>query len=73
MTNEPLVLAALILAHLVADFVLQTDAIALGKFGDGRHAWNMLLAHAGLVTVTTPAVGAHLRRARACCTWPSPR
>jgi Protein of unknown function (DUF3307) len=51
-SNEPLVLAALILAHLVADFVLQTDAIALGKFGDGRHAWNMLLAHAGLVTVT---------------------
>jgi hypothetical protein len=53
MSPEPLVLAALVLAHLVADFVLQTDAIALGKFGDGRHAWNMLLAHAGIVTVAT--------------------
>src|SRR3954447_3246483 len=53
MIHEPLVLAALVLAHLVADFVLQTDAIALGKFGEGRHAWNMLLAHAGIVTLAT--------------------
>src|SRR5262245_7984849 len=53
MIHEPLVLAALVLAHLVADFVLQTDAIALGKFGEGRHAWNMLLAHAAIVTVAT--------------------
>jgi hypothetical protein len=52
-SHEPLVLAALVLAHLVADFVLQTDTIALGKFGEGRHAWNMLLAHAALVTLTT--------------------
>jgi hypothetical protein len=52
MSHEPLVLAALVLAHLVADFVLQTDTIALGKFGDGRHAWNMLFAHAVIVTVT---------------------
>lgn len=52
MNNEQLVLATLVLMHLVADFVLQTDAIALGKFGEGRHAWNMLLSHAGIVALT---------------------
>jgi hypothetical protein len=50
-SSVPLVLAALILAHLVADFVLQTDAIAIGKFGEGRRAWTWLAVHAGVVTL----------------------
>lgn len=52
MSHEPLVLAALVLAHLVADFVLQTDAIALGKFGDSPRAWSWLGLHALIVTLT---------------------
>jgi len=43
------VLAWLVLAHLLADFVFQTDAIAMGKFGDDRTAWRALGIHVGIV------------------------
>ncbi len=46
MTADPvLTLAWLLLAHLVADFVLQTDWIATHKFGSGRRAWQALGMH----------------------------
>lgn len=51
MTSVPLVLAWLVFAHLLADFVLQTEAIALGKFGDGRTAWRALGAHVAVVAL----------------------
>ena len=38
MTHPLLVLAWLVLAHLVSDFVLQTSAIAMAKGGSGRVA-----------------------------------
>lgn len=44
-----LVLAALVLAHLVADFVLQSDAMATAKFGDGPAAWRALGIHVAIV------------------------
>ena len=47
MSVDPiLVLAWLALAHLVADFVLQTDAIAAAKTSTGGRAWQGTLAHA---------------------------
>ena len=49
MTSAPLVLSWLVLAHLLADFVLQTETIALGKFGDGGRAWRALGAHVAVV------------------------
>ncbi len=46
MTAEPvLTLAWLALAHLVADFVIQTNWIATTKFGFGRRAWQALGMH----------------------------
>ena len=59
MTSTPLVLAWLVLAHLLADFVFQTESIALGKFGDGRPAWRALAIHVaavGLVNLPVVAV-----------------
>jgi hypothetical protein len=52
MSHSAILLIALaILAHLVADFVLQTDAIAEAKSaGDGR-AWQGLGIHTGIVAV----------------------
>lgn len=44
-----LILAWLLLAHLVADFVLQTDGIATRKFGDGPDAWRALGVHVAVV------------------------
>ncbi|MEA2622381.1 MAG: hypothetical protein QOH61_1291 [Chloroflexota bacterium] len=52
MSEAPLVLAGLVLAHLLADFVFQTDAIAVGKFGDGPRAWRWLGVHVGVVALT---------------------
>lgn len=52
MTGEPiLVLAWLVLAHLVADFVLQTDSVATDKSGHGRRAIRGLGLHVGAVLV----------------------
>ncbi len=57
MTSVPLVLAWLVFAHLLADFVLQTETIALGKFGDGTTAWRALGAHVAVVgLVNVPVV-----------------
>jgi hypothetical protein len=43
--DETLTLALLVLAHLVSDFVIQTDRIAAEKFGTGRRAWRGLSKH----------------------------
>jgi Protein of unknown function (DUF3307) len=57
MTSASLVLAWLVFGHLLADFVLQTEAIALGKFGDGRPAWRALGMHVAVVgLVNLPVV-----------------
>jgi hypothetical protein len=48
MTNPLLVLAWLVLAHLVSDFLLQTNGIARAKAGSGRRALGGLVAH-GLI------------------------
>ena len=46
MSADPvLTLGWLVLAHLVADFVLQTAAIVRAKTSDGGGAWRGLLAH----------------------------
>jgi hypothetical protein len=46
MTADPvLTLAWLVLAHLSADFILQTQGIARDKFQTGRRAWRGLSAH----------------------------
>lgn len=46
MTEPVLVLAWLLFAHLIADFVLQNDWIAINKGTGGRLGWNALLVHA---------------------------
>ncbi len=52
MTHAAILLIALaILAHLVADFVLQTDAIAEAKAAPDDRAWRGLAAHAGIVAI----------------------
>src|SRR5664279_5560831 len=57
MTAEPiLTLAGLVLAHLAADFILQTDRIATEKFGTGQRALNALAAHVAIVAVCLVAV-----------------
>jgi Protein of unknown function (DUF3307) len=45
MSDPILVLAWLILAHLVADFVIQTDGIVAAKTSTGARAWRGVLAH----------------------------
>jgi hypothetical protein len=52
-----LVLAGLALAHLVADFILQTDAMAADKRASGRRAWRALLIHAAAVAVCLAPFG----------------
>jgi hypothetical protein len=53
MNSDPaLVLAWLVLAHLLADFVLQTDRMAVDKFGTGPRAWSALTAHVAVVGAT---------------------
>jgi len=52
MTADPvLTLAWLVLAHLAADFILQTRGMAREKFQSGRRAWRGLAAHLGGVTL----------------------
>ena len=48
---DVLVLAWLVLAHLVADFLLQTDRVVADKFGDGRRAWRGLAVHGAAVAL----------------------
>ncbi len=45
MTDTVLILAWLVLAHLVADFVLQNDWIAINKATGGRNGWAALSVH----------------------------
>jgi hypothetical protein len=52
MSHSAILLIALaILAHLVADFVLQTDAIAEAKSAPDDRAWRGLAIHAGIVAI----------------------
>jgi len=52
MSHSAILLIALaILAHLVADFVLQTDAIAEAKSAPDERAWRGLAIHAGIVAI----------------------
>ena len=45
MTDQVLVLTWLVFAHLVADFVLQNDWIAMNKATGGPEGWKALGAH----------------------------
>lgn len=52
MSHSAILLISLaVLAHLVADFVLQTDAIAEAKAAQDGRAWRGLGIHAGIVAV----------------------
>lgn len=51
MTDPVLVLAWLVLAHLVADFVLQGNRMAAEKGTRGRNGWAALAAHGGHVAL----------------------
>jgi uncharacterized protein DUF3307 len=52
MTSEStLVLAWLVLAHLVADFLLQTDRMVNDKFSSGGRGWRGLFTHGGAVAL----------------------
>ncbi|HEY3523970.1 MAG TPA: DUF3307 domain-containing protein, partial [Candidatus Limnocylindrales bacterium] len=51
------VVAWLIVAHLVSDFVLQTGRMAVDKQGDGGRAWRALRDHiAGVALALVPVV-----------------
>src|SRR4051794_24814277 len=66
MTDPTLSLAWLILAHLVADFVLQTRSIVADKFTLGWRGWRGLLAHGAAVGVgPVPSAAALEGRGRA--------
>jgi hypothetical protein len=51
-TDPSIAIAWLLLAHLLADFVLQTTRMAVDKFGSGARAWNALLSHVSVVALT---------------------
>jgi hypothetical protein len=57
MADPILVLAWLVLAHLVADFVLQTGGIARAKSSHGSDAIRGLVAHGLIVALCTLPVG----------------
>jgi uncharacterized protein DUF3307 len=57
MHDAVLVLAWLVLAHLVADFVLQSGAIAAAKSAHGRRAVAGMLAHGAIVGLCVVPVG----------------
>jgi hypothetical protein len=62
-TDYVLVLAWLVLAHLVADFLLQTDRIVEDKFASGRRAWRGLLVHGAAVGLClVPVAAAYAER-----------
>ncbi len=56
MSDATLVLSWLVLCHLLADFVLQPEEVAVSKFGRGPDAWRALLIHAGIVTVVAAPI-----------------
>jgi uncharacterized protein DUF3307 len=51
MADATLVLAWLILAHLAADFLLQTESMVADKFTGGRRGWRGLFAHTAAVAI----------------------
>jgi hypothetical protein len=51
MADATLVLGWLVVAHLAADFLLQTESMVADKFTGGRRAWRGLLAHAAAVGI----------------------
>jgi hypothetical protein len=51
MVDSTLVLAWLVLAHLAADFVFQTESMVADKFTGGRRGWRGLLAHTAAVSL----------------------
>jgi hypothetical protein len=57
MADAILVLAWLVLAHLVADFVLQTGSIASAKSSHGSRAWAALAVHGLVVALCVVPVG----------------
>ncbi|HEU4673884.1 MAG TPA: DUF3307 domain-containing protein [Candidatus Limnocylindrales bacterium] len=57
MSDAVTVVAWLVVAHLVADFVLQTGRMAVDKQGDGGRAWRALRDHsAGVAVALVPVV-----------------
>ena len=56
MSSATLVLSWLVLCHLLADFVLQPERVAVNKFGHGRAAWRALLIHAAIVTLVASPI-----------------
>ena len=60
--DPTLTLALLVFAHLVSDFVIQTDRIATEKFGTGRRAWRGLGKHVLGVGICLDPVRRRLRR-----------
>jgi hypothetical protein len=57
-SDTTLVLAWLVLAHLVADFILQTDGMVSDKFSPGRRGWRGLFLHGGAVALCLLPVAA---------------
>ncbi|HET9615165.1 MAG TPA: DUF3307 domain-containing protein, partial [Candidatus Limnocylindrales bacterium] len=58
MTASPvLALAWLVLAHFLADFVFQTDAIVRAKNGRGRRAAAGLIVHGAIVAICLVPAG----------------
>ena len=57
MTGPVLAVTWLVLGHLVADFVLQTDSIVRAKNGRGRGAAGGLLAHGAVVAIVLVPAG----------------
>jgi hypothetical protein len=57
MADPILVIAWLVLAHLVADFVLQTGGIARAKSTHGSRAIGGLVAHGLIVAIVTAPIG----------------
>lgn len=49
MADATLTIALLVLGHLLADFVFQTDGIAVAKAAPGRQAWYGLAVHGAVV------------------------
>ncbi len=57
MTEPVVVVAWLVVAHLVADFVLQTERIAVDKQGNGPDAWRALRDHTiGVAVAVIPVM-----------------
>jgi Protein of unknown function (DUF3307) len=56
LSSATLVLSWLVMCHLLADFVLQPEHVAVNKFGNGPEAWRALFVHAAIVTVVASPI-----------------